>query len=322
MSLSIKNKKKAEILDVTLKVEFVLERHKEFKVLPMKIVDGDHEIKGDFIIHYSSSLTCYMILYSVKDFKLTYYKTYNGKHQSGHNFKRVRYEDNYQNFPIIHIDKKLPIGTPYVQCEIDISESYVGEILLQIELDGTAETKDDKKFRHFISSEVISQLEVEKNFTINCHGESFQFNKTLLSMMSDVFKKMVHGNSKESKSNCVEINDFHPKTIGAFNRVAFGDEPIQDEDLTTDLMMFANKYFMRPLLEKCRDNMVQILNNDNLGEIIKVAYHIDDEKLLKVCAKYLLENKKDLNSIEEWKNFVKANKDCMKQSGLYLILDD
>ena len=59
-----------------------------------------------------------------------------------------------------------------------------------------------------------------------------------------------------------------------------------------------------------------------LGEIIKVAYHIDDEKLLKVCAKYLLENKKELNSIEEWKNFIKANNECMKQVGLYLILDD
>jgi len=39
-----------------------------------------------------------------------------------------------------------------------------------------------------------------------------------------------------------------------------------------------------------------------------------------------LENIEELNteqnSIEEWKKFVKANKECMKQVGLYLILDD
>ena len=225
------------------------------------------------------------------------------------------------------INKKLPIGTPYVQCEIYIHEGFIGEFLLQIELDGNTKshpvlTKDDYKFKDFISNEVISQLQLEKNFTIKCHGESFQFNKTLLSMMSEIFKQMFYGNSKEAQSNCVEINDFNPKTIEAFGRVAFGDENIKNEDLTTDLLMFANKYFMKPLMEKCRNNLVQILNNDNLGEIIKVAYHIDDEKLLKVCAKYLLENKKELNSIEEWKNFVKANKECMKQVGLYLILDD
>ena len=225
------------------------------------------------------------------------------------------------------INKKLPIGTPYVQCEMNIYEGFIGEFLLQIELDGKTKNcpiliKEDKKFINFISSDVVSQLEVEKNFTIKCHGETFKFNKTLLSMMSEIFKQMVGGNSKEAKSNCLEINDFNPKTIEAFGRVAFGDENIKNEDLTTDLLMFANKYFMKPLMEKCRDNLVQILNNDNLGEIIKVAYHIDDEKLLKVCAKYLLENKKELNSTEEWKNFVKSNKECMKQVCLFLALDD
>ena len=140
--------------------------------------------------------------------------------------------------------------------------------------------------------------------------------------MSEVFKRMIDGNSNEAKSKCVVINDFDPKTIEAFGRVAFGDETIKNEDLTTDLLMFANKYFMKPLMKKCRNNLVQILNNDNLSEIIKVAYHIDDEKLLRICAKYLLENKKELNSTEEWKNFIRANKECMKQVGLYLILDD
>ena len=50
MSLSVRSKKKAEILDVILDVEFVLESVKKSKVFPIKIVVGDHEIVGDFII--------------------------------------------------------------------------------------------------------------------------------------------------------------------------------------------------------------------------------------------------------------------------------
>ena len=50
MSLSVRSKKKAEILDVTLDVEFVLQSIKKSKVFPIKIVLGDHEIVGDFII--------------------------------------------------------------------------------------------------------------------------------------------------------------------------------------------------------------------------------------------------------------------------------
>ena len=266
-----------------------------------------------------------MILYNVKDFKLTY-KRLNERYERlenqrvGFNFTRGTIGD--PSLPNIDINKKLPIGTPFVQCKMYLHESLVWEFSLQIELDGHFGTKEDKKFKHFISSEVISQLEVEKNFTIKCHGESFQFNKSLLSMMSEVFKQMVCGNSKEAKSNCVEIKDFAPETIRAFGRVAFGDESIKNEDLTTDLLMFANKYFMKPLMKKCRNNLILILNNDNLGEIVKVAYHIDDEELLKVCAKHLLQNKAELNNTEEWKHFAKANADCMNKVCQMMFFDN
>ena len=50
MSLSVRSEKKAEILYVTLDVEFFLQNIKKFKAFPIKIVLGDHEIVGDFVI--------------------------------------------------------------------------------------------------------------------------------------------------------------------------------------------------------------------------------------------------------------------------------
>ena len=153
-----------------------------------------------------------MILYNVNEFKLTYKNERNGDHDVGFNFTRGKIGDRSfleigkigdGSFLKIDINKKL--GTPYIHCSMNLNESFVGKLFLQIELDEQIRTKDDKKFKHFISSEVISQLEIEKNFTIKCHGESFQFNESLLSMMSEVFKRMVHGNSNEAKSNCVVL---------------------------------------------------------------------------------------------------------------------
>ena len=60
MSLSVRSKKKAEILEVILDFEFVLQSIKKSKVLPIKIVLGDHEIEGDLIICRVSHLNIVM----------------------------------------------------------------------------------------------------------------------------------------------------------------------------------------------------------------------------------------------------------------------
>ena len=128
-------------------------------------------------------------------------------------------------------------------------------------------------------------------------------------MMSEVFKQMVCGNSKEAKSNCVEINDFAPETI----RVAFGDETIKNEDLTTDLLMFANKYFMKPLMEKCKKhlNVLDSMTNGTVFDIIKTAYLLDDEEMFKNGTLFLKKNRVQLKGSEQWKEFEEANPKCM-----------
>ena len=57
MSLSVRSKKKAAILEVILDVKFVLHSIKKSKVLPIKIALDDHEIVGDLIIPEVSHLS-------------------------------------------------------------------------------------------------------------------------------------------------------------------------------------------------------------------------------------------------------------------------
>ena len=77
-----------------------------------------------------------MILYNVKDCKLSFkpLNERNGTQSVGFFFTSGKVGDG--QFSIIDINKKLPIGTPYLYCAMGLNESLVWEILLQIELDG------------------------------------------------------------------------------------------------------------------------------------------------------------------------------------------
>ena len=202
------------------------------------------------------------------------------------------------------------------------------KILFQLEL------KNDFKKEHFpkeaenfvsaISAQAIAQLDQDKNFKIICDGEDFYFNKILLALVSEVFQKIVLGNSKEAQENCVEINDFSPDTIRVFQKISFGNETIQPEDLSVELLMFANRYLMDSLETKCKNHLVQVLdkNRGNLLDLIKVAYDIEDANLLKIGAKCFSRYKDEFKDSEELKRFKKSYPDCMFRMYELILYDE
>ena len=208
----------------------------------------------------------------------------------------------------------------------DLFKLRADEMTLQIELKSFAKDeplpKEAGNFISAISPEAIAQLEQDKNFKIICNGEDFHFNKTLLSLVSEVFQKMVQGNSKEARDNYVEINDFYPDTIRAFQKFSFGTEKIQPEDLSVELLMFANRYFMKSLETKCKKHLVTVLEKekDNLLDFIKIAYDLEDEEMLKIGANYFSRYRKELKGSEDLKKFKKSNPDCMVR--IYDIIFD
>ena len=162
------------------------------------------------------------------------------------------------------------------------------------------------------SQEAIENLKNEENFVFNCKGESIHFNKTLLCTVSDVFRTMIQGQlGQEAKTGKVEIDDFTPDTIKAFKRICFENKDFEEGGPIPDLLLFAQKYFMNSLKQKCLNNLVTNLNPDNIYDVIKIADQIDDENLLKICAKYMSLNKRKLEKNEEWMAFLKSHPNCM-----------
>ena len=53
------------------------------------------------------------------------------------------------------------------------------------------------------------------------------------------------------------------------------------------------------------------LTNENIFDVIKAAYLIDDQDMFKKASKYLLKNKEQLKGTAEWNAFKKDHSDCM-----------
>ena len=190
------------------------------------------------------------------------------------------------------------------------------KILLAKEISKKPQEHDWKEesliWRCLVSTDAIENLKKDENFIIKCKGQNFNFNKTLLCIVSDVFRTMIQGQlGQEAQEGTVEINDFNPDTIRAFNRICFENKDFEEGDSIPELLLFAQKYFMDSLKQKCLKNLVTNLNTDNIYEIIKIADQIDDEKLLKICAKYMKSNNGKLDENAEWLAFLQSNPNCM-----------
>ena len=170
----------------------------------------------------------------------------------------------------------------------------------------------DSKCHILISNEAIENLKKDKNFIIDCKGQFFHFNKTLLCIVSDVFRAMIQGElGQEAKDGMVKIDDFNPDTIKAFERIVFENKDFQEEDSIRDILLFAQKYFMSSLKQKCVKKLVSDLNPGNIYDAIKIADQIDDDNFLKICARYMSMNKSKLEKNGEWAALKKSHPGSM-----------
>ena len=162
--------------------------------------------------------------------------------------------------------------------------------------------------------------QLDKNFKIVCQGEEFHFNKSLLSLVSEVFAKMIQGPfNKEATSNSVEIVDFSSDTIRTFQKFAFENEEIKDNEMNYELLMFAQKYFMKPLVAICKKQLFATITHENVFEIIKMAYFIDDEDVFKKASEYLKANSNELKDTDDWISFEETHLEIMNKAFHYMM---
>ena len=196
--------------------------------------------------------------------------------------------------------------------EYSAEYSVFGRILLKGKLEfkfkPSYEVRKKQKLMNFLYKPPSNS---ELDFQINCQGRTFKFNKQLLCSFSEVFQKMTNNTySIESKSGCVDIEDFLPETIESFQKMVFTTKPLNKEDMSVDLLMFANKYDIQYLKRLIVEHLIHELGEKNVYEVMEAAYLIDNDKLLKATAKFVKTNLGLFKDKDKWNQFQKAHPNC------------
>ena len=174
---------------------------------------------------------------------------------------------------------------------------------IDIEFRPTSRVVKKDQIKGLIYHESLGSETKEQDFAIICQYESFHFNKIHLCSISDVFQKMIEtSDMQEAQSGSVHIEDFSPKTIRAFKRVMFENDVALDlEDLTANLLKFANKYCISPLFKVVANHLSNNLSFENIYDVIEAAYLIDNEELLQSSAKFINGNHGHFKNNDKWK---------------------
>ena len=163
-------------------------------------------------------------------------------------------------------------------------QSLYGNVNLEFEpLEWTEKSslKDE-----FIRNMYEDQLNV-KDFDIICQGEKFKFSKSLLCNVSEVFKDIIENpTTEEVLFNKLTIVDFSPETLRTFTNLICKDD-VSEKEITLGLFLFAQKYQITALVKICETQMDHLITLDNLLELIKASYLLDNPNVYKAVSKFI-----------------------------------
>ena len=139
-----------------------------------------------------------------------------------------------------------------------------------------------------------------------------KFHKSFLGQVSDVFQRMFqHPDMLENQTGRMKCQGFHRKTIKKFHDLLY-KQNLTKQDITIDLMKFADKYMVNDLYSFCSDHFKNHVSKANLIELIKIASLKNDDALLDGCAEFIrkVHDRRFFKS-EDWKSFAVENLECM-----------
>ena len=108
---------------------------------------------------------------------------------------------------------------------------------------------------------------------------------------------------EEAEGKSMEIKEFSEKTVEDFLKFIYAEE-LEMKNFTPELLLIAEKYDVKKLLEDCQKALEKALDSENAIEILKVGFLANQSSLMKTCRDFLYKN--PLNFIsEDWIQFVK-----------------
>ena len=125
-------------------------------------------------------------------------------------------------------------------------------------------------------------------------------------------------NFKEENENSSEMVDFDKETVENFLEYIYDKGNLDLDDFTPQLLLIAEKYNVKELLEECEQALRRLLDSENVFEILKVAFLVNQNFLMETIREFLFENPSNFFR-NEWTQLVNAHPtlcDTLREMGV------
>ena len=197
-------------------------------------------------------------------------------------------------------------------------QTITGIVTLTFEQDDSFALKDEliERFGIFL---LETESEKPADIKIECQEEKIEFHKSLLSKISDVFRNMVENpNFIESHNGVITMKDVSPDTIKTFKKLLYENQ-IEKTDLDANLLIFCDRYNIKPMVGLCSRHLKKNITRENLMEIVDAAYKINDDDLLKKAMHFVKLNYGSVEDIEQWEEFIHSNPECVAKMMKFIM---
>ena len=174
--------------------------------------------------------------------------------------------------------------------------------------DDGIKTSEGSDFSHFFLTEFLADLEIK------CEDQTFHVHRVLLAAASPYFLAMFQNDMTEASSRRIGLREIKPKVLKAalewiyksnLDVKVFKDDP----DFAGDLLAAAEMYQLEKLKKIVEDELCGFLELENVLELVVMGDMHGAPKLKEKALKLIVEKKKEVKKLDDWKKFLKSYPD-------------
>ena len=105
----------------------------------------------------------------------------------------------------------------------------------------------------------------------------------------------------------MDIVDFKAKTVAKMVYFMYHDCVMSDENLDSDLLILAEKYNIRGLMNHCVKYFEKHLSLENALDVLISSHLTNQKRLFDAATKFTIENRGSLVKTEKWKELLEIN---------------
>ena len=134
---------------------------------------------------------------------------------------------------------------------------------------------------------------------IFCQDKVFECHKLILSLQSEVFKRMLaNNNMAESTSGQIEATETSVSTLEDLLYFMYNDN-LDEDKINADLLIAADYYIVSGLVNLCVSHLTSNLRDQNATEIMIAAYLTNQKELFGMACRYVHKQRLDHVQIME-----------------------